>query len=99
MMTTTLAVAMQITIPTTADEWELYTTSMDCTEAAEALTQAVVNALTDPYEMTVYQRFKKHVDPVMFKYRNVGASDTEPRCRARQVFRQAYGDDAVEAAF
>lgn len=81
MANVTIPVKLNINIPTTAKDWELYTVSMDCTAAAEALTAALKEAIADISEglNSVDDVMHRYMYPVMDKYDDFGAADTEPR--------------------
>jgi len=81
MANVTIPVKLNINIPTTAEDWELYTVSMDCTAAAEALTAALKEAIADISEglSSVDDVMHRYMHPVMDKYDDFGAADTEPR--------------------
>lgn len=73
-------------IPETADDWELYTSSMNCTVAARALTAALKKALRAVAKgATTYEAMKAHFDPVARKYADYGAQDSEPTHHAERI--------------
>jgi hypothetical protein len=82
-----IPVKLKLNIPTTASAWDLYTHSMDCTEAANALTAALKVAIADVAEngTPTHRAMKAHMYPVMDQYADFGASDTEPRVAAECV--------------
>lgn len=75
------SIPVKLNIPTTAEAWDLYTVSMDCTVAAEALTAALKEAIADISEglSSVDDVMHRYMHPVMDKYDDFGAADTEPR--------------------
>ena len=83
----TIPVNLKLNIPTTPGAWDLYTHSMDCTEAANALTAALKVAIADVAENGTPTRraMKAHMYPAMDQYADFGASDTEPRVAAECV--------------
>ena len=80
MANATIPVNLNINIPTTAKDWELFTVSMDCTAAADALTAALKEAIADISEglSSVDDVMRRYMHPVMRKYRAFGAADSEP---------------------
>ena len=82
-----IPVKLNINIPTTPGAWDLYTHSMDCTEAANALTAALKLAIADVAEngTPTHRAMKAHMYPVMDQYADFGAADTEPRVAAECV--------------
>jgi len=72
-------------IPSTPRDWELYSRMPKSVEAASELTQALKSAFseinTTPWTGT-YTSMVKYMYPVMKKYSECGACDTEPRCQA-----------------
>lgn len=76
-------VARVIRVPSSADDWELFTASMPCNKAANALTAALCKALAFVGKgMSVDEAMHKYMDPVMDKYADCGAADSEPRYHA-----------------
>ena len=78
-----------VSVPTTADDWELYTSSMKCGNAARALTAATIRVIKtiDAYAQKGYaptpegasKLYREIIEPVMSRYSKFGAYDTEPR--------------------
>jgi len=60
----------------TAEDWQLFTVSMDCTEAVTALNKTLEACINN--HSPIY-RIKEIMADVMNTYSNFGASDTEPR--------------------
>ena len=83
----TIPVNLKLNIPTTPGAWDLYTHSMDCTEAANALTAALKLAIADVAQngTPTHRAMKTHMYPVMDQYADFGAADTEPRVAAECV--------------
>lgn len=100
-----------VDIPTTGDEWELYTCAMSCSKAAKSLTGAlkkslrlidkymtnrpVVHAVADAYYA------EGGIYEKMCELSDFGASDTEPRavassCMNRYASIRIYGADSSE---
>ncbi len=71
----------------TPEQWQLYS-SMDCSEAADALNRAAEDAIAS--SSNDYEALKKlHV--VMNKYRSFGACDSEPLYVAEDLMFEAFG--------
>jgi hypothetical protein len=87
-----------MSLPTTSKDWQLYTSSMKCGIAAQALTAAlkqVIKAMDTMCPLNaqnVARVMSKHLDPVMSKYAEYGACDTEPRYVARRAIVRAVCD-------
>lgn len=90
MKTITLpASGKEVRVPSTGEDWQLYSTSMACGTAARSLTAALVRVLkvldrhaTNGYIPTdegARKLYDEHLRPVMGKYSAYGACDTEPR--------------------
>jgi hypothetical protein len=88
-----------IPIPHDAHDWELYTSSMKCGQAARALTAALKKALKVvdafvatggiPNEDTLDVLYTKYIRSVAVKYAEFGATDTEPRSEAFRAMERA----------
>lgn len=76
------------TISLTPDEWDLYTNSKDCTEAAAALNAAAEQAIADSQDAGEAMR---KFSPTMYKWRSFGAYDTEPQYVAAHLFAKVFG--------
>lgn len=73
------------TLPETGDDWELYTASMDCAEAATALTKALEEAIIAcAAGKRASQAMSEHFCPVARTYADWGACDSEPMGRAER---------------
>lgn len=72
----------------TPSQWELYASSMDCSAAAEALNRAAEQAIAS--SSSAWEALKKLL-PVMNKYSEFGACDTEPRWVAEMICNEAFG--------
>jgi hypothetical protein len=91
-----------VRIPTTGQDWELYTSTMACGRAARALTAALKKALREvdkaaklglkPTEGGLERVMDKFLSPVMSKYAAFGAYDTEPRSHAFSALDRAVKD-------
>lgn len=72
--------------PVTADDWELFTNSMNCDEAAQALTAALEEAIKACAEgKGVFESLNTYFYPVTRKYADYGASDSEPLGKAEWI--------------
>lgn len=65
----------------TAAQWELFSSTMDCSEAVKALNLCLVEGAKEIVAngASVSDAYAKHCYPVMKAMRNFGAMDTEPR--------------------
>ena len=73
----------------TAEQWQLYTASMDCVLTARLINSNVakiINAASDKDQ--AYRRACEVLD----KYADFGASDSEPRYVLRNVLAEFFGD-------
>ena len=77
------------TVDLTADNWQLFTASMDCTEAAVALNKAATEALALPTAREAYKHFTK----AQQKYADFGAWDSEPSWEFDAMVERVYGGD------
>jgi hypothetical protein len=94
-------------IPSTSDEWELFTSTMSCGHAARALTAAMKRALkrferVAPKEgpTKAFSAAYSEWLETAYKYSDVGASDTEPRWVAQDAIQRfavaaGYSEDAL----
>ena len=64
-----------VSVGFTADQWQLYTASMDCSKAAEALNLQLQKAVNSGMDR---ERVRDHMDVVMSRLSGYGAADTEP---------------------
>jgi hypothetical protein len=74
-------------IPRSADDWELYTATMDCSAIAPLLTHALERAIEAcaSGDRGGHEALKEHFYPVARKYADWGACDTEPTEKAEAV--------------
>lgn len=86
MLKVRVLVPVEIEIPETAEEWQLYTTEKGVRAAARELVAASVRALRSlrhaeegTWSGAFRRAFATHVAPVMQRHAGLGASDTEPR--------------------
>lgn len=78
-----------VRLPSTGEDWQLYTSSMACGRAAYALTSALTRAVQQldaqaqrgftPTPAKLEELYSKILGPVMLRYAKFGAADTEPR--------------------
>lgn len=98
MATATAIVHITVNVPDTARDWELYNLP-GAGRAAKSLAAAVRKVFRDKTASdNLYQSVKTHVFPVMSKYADLGAYDTEPMWVLRSTLAKVYGIDKVEAA-
>ena len=84
-----------------AEQWELYTCSMNCNEAAKALNIALDTALKIHIpklagiatRQQIAVSIMDDVGEVMSEYSRYGAYDTEPRAFLRSILYKKIGDD------
>lgn len=74
----------------TAEQWQLYTSSMKCGTAARKLNAAVRRSFKAAKSR---EEFVAMMDEVRFQLRDFGASDTEPRCVVEDIADALYGVD------
>ena len=89
MKTVALPSGKTVNVPSTGDDWQLYTSSMACGRAAAALTSALVRVLKTidsnvalgyrPTEAGAQNLYSTVIAPVMSRSASFGAYDTEPR--------------------
>lgn len=72
-----------------ASEWQLYTVSMDCTEAARALNKAASEALSCGDPARAYGIFSLAQN----KWADFGAWDSEPRWEFERLHRRVFGEE------
>lgn len=74
----------------TADDWELYTTKEGAEEAAQAINNALAEAVNAGLPA---DQVEDHMHKVMMGIRGFGALDTEPRQVLRVILSRIYGKD------
>lgn len=86
---------MSITIDPafTAEDWQLYTSSMDCVPAANSLNKALKEAVNSGANR---EDVEKLVNKEMNRLRNFGAIDSEPRWFLEDVLDQIFGKAGLE---
>lgn len=89
MQNVTITKQLTAQINLTPAQWELYASSRDCSEAAEALNRAAEAAIAS--SISSWEAMQK-MAPVMRKYASFGALDTEPLYVAKQVMSEAFGN-------
>lgn len=84
-----LSRSVKVECSLTAEQWQLYTYSMKCGNAARALNAAVKRAArtegTKP-------GFYREVEKVMCKYSKYGAYDSEPTWVLDEIADEIYGE-------
>lgn len=73
----------------TADDWQLYTASTDCSKVAEKLNyelKIIVNGGNERFQV------EKHMHQWMQKFSEYGAYDSEPVWFLKQVLDEIYGE-------
>lgn len=73
----------------TADDWQLFTASMDCAKVAEKLNyelKIIVNGGNERFQV------EKHMEPWLQTFSAYGASDSEPRWFLKQVLDEIFGE-------
>lgn len=78
----------QVHLNLTADDWELYTESKDCTNAANAINEAIETAFNSGADLPTV---RKAAWKVMHAYRFYGAEDSEPLWKLDHLLNQLYG--------
>ena len=86
-----LEIKLQITkLDLTAEQWDLFTNSMDCTEAANALNEtfkAAFNSGRDAMEIRTIMEI------IQSNYSNYGAYDTEPTQVIEALIRKVFPEE------
>ena len=75
-------IEMTVRVPQyTAKEWELYSSSVDCSEAATALNLCLHDAIYHRLRenLSTELAYSEYCRPTMLKFSSFGAMDTEPR--------------------
>lgn len=78
-----------VTVDLSADDWQLFTVSMDCDKAAKALNRAASEGLSMP---TATEAFV-HWEAVSDQWAKYGAADSEPRWVMRDLIGQVFGEE------
>jgi hypothetical protein len=89
MATYPITIERKVTVDLTADDWQLFTASMDCAQAAKALNRAASEGLSLP---TATEAFA-HWSTIADLWARYGASDTEPRWVMRDLVMQVFGEE------
>ena len=84
---------VNVTCNLTGDQWQLYTTSMDCSEAVASLNQAVRDAAKTSKGR---DEFFKAVSKIQNKYADFGAGDSEPRWVLEDITNEIYGKEEID---
>lgn len=85
-----LTKTVQINAKFTAKQWQLFTCSYDCTQAAMELNEALMAAVNAGDARNIVE---SKVYSVMRKNAYYGAADTEPRWFLNDVLDQIYGEE------
>ncbi len=72
----------------TADQWQLFTCSMDCAPAASALNKALTAAVNAG---KTRDQVEEAMDPVFSRFSKFGAADSEPTHFLRRVLDEIFG--------
>lgn len=80
----------RVDVNLTADQWGLFTHSMDCTEAADALNRAVEDNVNLGFDR---EEVEEEVYKVMNTYSDYGANDTEPRTVLTNIIDELYAEE------
>lgn len=86
----TITKTVQMNVRLTAEDWQLYTASMDCDEAAEGLNVAASMALSCGDPKRAVEIFRKARN----EWAEWGAYDSEPGHEWADLFTEAFGEDA-----
>lgn len=84
-----LGIRYNITAKFTASEWQLFTASMDCQDAANKLNAALEHAVNSGWSR---YEVEDYMDRVMVKLREFGAADSEPSYFLYEVLDRIYGE-------
>lgn len=88
-MTYPITIRRQVTVDLTADQWQLFTATMNCTQAAKALNRAASEGLSLPTPREAWD----HWCTISDLWANYGAADTEPRWVMRDLITQVFGEE------
>lgn len=72
-----------------ADDWQLFTASMDCSKVAEKLNYELKIIVNGNNARVIVE---KHMHQWMAKFAEYGANDSEPIWFLEQVLGEIYGD-------
>jgi hypothetical protein len=79
--------AVKIDPKYTAEDWQLYTASMKCTKAANALNKSLKTLVNNG---NTRQHVYESMITIMSLYSKYGAFDTEPRWVLEDILSQVY---------
>ena len=85
-----LTVTKRFAVTLTADQWELYTCSMDCSDAALQLNAGMTGILNSGLGLSQSMRDAYHL---LSQFRRYGATDSEPIRVAERLIEKAFGDE------
>ncbi len=80
--------APQVRCRLTADQWQLFTASRDCSRVAALLNIAFEDAVNGGGSL---EQVRAAVEAVMREYRDYGATDSEPRHTLDVLIEQVFG--------
>lgn len=84
-----ITIERRVTVDLPADDWQLFTASMNCTAAARALNIAASEGLSLPTREEAW----KHWTTVSDLWAKYGAADSEPRWVMRDLMDQVFGEE------
>ena len=84
-----ITIERKVTVNLTADQWQLFTVSMNCTQAAKALNRAASEGLSLPTASEAFAHWEITSD----RWANYGAADSEPRWVMRDLIAQVFGEE------
>lgn len=73
----------------TSTDWQLYS-SLDCSDAVAEMNKAVVKYCNTQYDR---RTATEHIEKIMYKYKHLGAADTEPRCIKELILDAVFGKE------
>lgn len=79
---------LTVKVDLAAEDWELFTATMDCKRAAETLNRNLEKAVNSGCSREDAHNYMYYV---MDKLRKYGASDTEPHCVLIEALDAIYG--------
>lgn len=93
---TTAKFLRKLTIPRTADGWDLYAKNPGADEAADTLSRLLEEKLTAAYSAGLNDeenagRIRNEMYEAMSVFKELGASDTEPQCVLVHAIEASFG--------
>lgn len=86
-----MKIEMKVKVTLSADEWDLYTTSMKCGNAAKGLNAAASKALSCGDSDEAYRIFRE----AQLAWADYGAYDSEPSWVFAKLHQRVFGGDDV----